>query len=313
MLTSKQLHILISCGGTGGHVFPAEALAAELLQRGHRLALVTDPIFNRPHAYPAITLVIGVIFFAFEIFCDFSGYSNIALGAARVMGYKLMVNFNWPYSSKSVSEFWRRWHISLSTWFNDYLYTPLAMSYRNLGIFAVVIASIVTFLTSGLWHGAAWTYIVWGALHGLALTYEVLTKKTRKKIFKKIPKRIGDTIGMVCTFSYVCFTYIFFRANSMKDALYIAGRLPAAAKEILMMVKTRGASLQLPIAMPKFMICVAVIALLQLIYNVQKRWSLNALFESKPIYVRWGVYYLFVFMIIYMGVFQNRQFIYFQF
>ncbi len=278
-----------------------------------RLAQVTDPIFDNPHGYSATTLLIGVVFFAFEIFCDFSGYSNIALGTARVMGFKLMVNFNWPYSAKSVSEFWRKWHISLSTWFNDYLYTPLAISYRNMGIYAVALASIITFLVSGLWHGAAWTYIVWGALHGIALTYEVLTKKLRKKLFKKMPKRLGDTIGLVCTFSYVCFTYIFFRANSMKDAFYIAGKVPQAFGEILRMLKHRASTIDLPVSSAKFMLAFLSIIILQGIYIFQKNRDLNEVFDSKPRFVRWGVYYLFVFMIIYMGVFQNRQFIYFQF
>ena len=278
-----------------------------------RLAVVTDPIFNNPHQYSALTLIIGVVFFAFEIFCDFSGYSNIALGTARVMGFDLMVNFNWPYSAKSVSEFWRKWHISLSTWFNDYLYTPLAISYRNLGIYAVALASIITFLISGLWHGAAWTYIAWGALHGIALTYEVLTKKTRKKIFKKIPKQIGNAIALICTFSYVCFTYIFFRANSMKDAFYIAAKITQAPSELLKLVTKHSVAIDLPASPAKFILALLSVGVLQGIYLFQKNNDLNQVLDNRSRFVRWSVYYVFIFMIIYMGVFQNRQFIYFQF
>jgi D-alanyl-lipoteichoic acid acyltransferase DltB (MBOAT superfamily) len=278
-----------------------------------RLGLFTDPVFNDPHKYSPIVLMMGAVLFAFQIFCDFSGYSNIALGAARVMGFKLMVNFNTPYNAKSISEYWRRWHISLSTWFNDYLFTPLAVSLRNYGVAAVIICSMTTFLISGLWHGASWTFITWGGLHGLAITYEVLTKKARKKFFKKLPKKVGDTIGLVCTFSYVCFTYIFFAAHNMKDALYIAGKVPAAFGQLFGLLLAKMPVVNLPISLSKFALCIVVIAFMEAIHMVQKKRSLNLLLLQQPRYLRWGIYYLFIFMTIYMGVFENRQFIYFQF
>lgn len=278
-----------------------------------RLALFTDPVFNNPHTYSGPVLLIAVVFFAFQIFCDFSGYSNIALGAARVMGYKLMVNFNWPYNAKSISEFWRRWHISLSTWFNDYIYTPFTVSFRNYGLTAVVMGSVLTFFISGVWHGAAWHYIVWGVLHGVALAYEVLTRKTRKKIFKKLPEKVSNIISVVCTFSYVCFSYIFFRANNLADAFYIVGRLPAALGECLAIFKGHAPALQMPIAGARVMLCVVAIGVLELVHIIQNKRSLNMVFQNQPRYIRWGVYYFFVLMILYFGVFQNRQFIYFQF
>ncbi len=277
-----------------------------------RLAMVTDPIFNNPKEYDSITLMIGVVFFAFRIYCDFSGYSNIALGSARVMGFKLMTNFNRPYNAKSISEFWRKWHISLSTWFNDYLYTPLAVSLRNMGIYAVVVASIVTFLVSGLWHGAAWHYIVWGGLHGVAIAYEVLTRKTRKKIFKKLPKEIADLVGMFFTFAYVCFTYIFFAANNMKDAVYIVSRIPHAFVEAINIAMGKG-GLHLPVSPAKLLMCIAAIGAMEVVHIIQNKRSLNILLEQQPRILRWGIYYAFIFAILYMGVFQNRQFIYFQF
>lgn len=279
-----------------------------------RLAVITDPIFNNPHSYTAVPIVMAVIFFTFEIYCDFSGYSNMALGAARVMGFKLMTNFNWPYCSRSISEFWRRWHISLSTWFNDYLFTPISFSYRNLGIYSFAIGSIITFLISGLWHGAAWTYIAWGGLHGIGITYEVLTKQTRKKFFKLMPKALGDTIALTCTFTYVCFSYILFRANSLKDAFYIAGKIPSIFSQCYTMFKNKHFSgLRMPVQPEKIIYGVIAIVLLQIVYYIQKRKNLNAIFDSKPWYIRWLGYYLFLFLIIYAGVFQNRQFIYFQF
>ena len=278
-----------------------------------RLALFTDPVFDSPHNYSATVLVIATVFFAFQVFCDFSGYSNIALGAARVMGFKLMVNFNWPYSAKSISEFWRRWHISLSTWLSDYIYTPISVSLRDHGLLAVIFASLTTFLISGIWHGAAWHYILWGALHGVAIAYEVLTKKTRKKIFKKLPIAVGNAIGVVCTFSYVCFSYIFFRANNVADAFYIVRQLPTAFKECAGIVIGRLPAMHLPLANARVILCVITIVILQLIRIIQNKRSLDVVLQNQPWYLRWGVYYFFVFMVLYMGVFQDRQFIYFQF
>src|SRR5207253_8641852 len=125
---------------------------------------IVDPIYNDCRHYSGTALFIASIFFAYQIFCDFSGYSDIAIGAARVMGFKLMTNFNKPYHARSVSEFWKRWHISLSTWFRDYLYKPLGgnRTSRNRWYFNL----FVTFLVSGIWHGANWTFVVWGALNG---------------------------------------------------------------------------------------------------------------------------------------------------
>ena len=278
-----------------------------------RLALFTDPVFNSPHEYSGTVLLIATVFFAFQIFCDFSGYSNIALGTARVMGFKLMVNFNWPYSAKSISEFWRRWHISLSTWFNDYVYNPISFPLRYYGSLAVIIASLCTFLISGIWHGAAWHYIVWGGIHGVAIGYEALTRKTRKKIFKKIPPFIGNIIGITCTFSYVCFSYIFFRANNLKDALYIVKKIPSASGDFAIMLQGHMPSLQMPLANARVILCVVVIGFLELVHMIQNKRSLNIVLQNQPRYLRWVIYYFFIMMILYMGVFQNRMFIYFQF
>jgi alginate O-acetyltransferase complex protein AlgI len=278
-----------------------------------RLALVTDPIFNSPHSYSGLAIGIGTVFFAIQIFCDFSGYSNIALGAARVMGFRLMTNFNRPYSAKSISEFWRRWHISLSTWFNDYFFTPLTVSWRNYGLAAIGFAAVLTFLTSGLWHGANWTFIVWGGLHGLAIAYEVVTKKRRKKLFKKLPVKLGENFSRGLTFSYACVCYIFFRANTLSDAVYMVRKLPSAFTDIITILKTGWASIHLPLSGAKMLLCVAVILLLELVHKIQDRVVLNNFLQAQPRYKRWAIYYVFALMIIYLGVFQNRQFIYFQF
>ena len=179
-----------------------------------RLSKYVDNVYaDVPHAN-SVTVAIAITFFSFQIYCDFSGYSDIALGSAKVLGYDLMKNFDRPYISKNVSEFWRRWHISLSTWFNDYLYTPIIVEKRNWGNLSVVFGLFVTFFISGLWHGAGWTFIVWGLLHAVAVSFEFLTKKTRKKISKACPKFMYNVVSQILTFTFLCFVFVFFRAES---------------------------------------------------------------------------------------------------
>lgn len=278
-----------------------------------RLAIMTDQIFSNPKDNSGVYILIGSIFFAFQIFCDFSGYSDIALGTARFMGIKLMVNFNWPYSAKSISEFWRRWHISLSSWFNDYLYTPIAISNRKLGIYAVVVASVCTFLISGLWHGAAWTYIIWGALHGLALSYEVLTKKLRKKVFKKIPKKLGDFISLIATFSYVCFTYVFFRAKSVSDAFVMARKLAGIPSEILKVIKTHKLAFLNLHSMVTLYQCFSLIICFEFVHLIIIKYKLGETFGRRPLLFRWLIYFSGLACFYMLGVFEKRTFIYFQF
>ncbi|MBK21649.1 MAG: membrane-bound O-acyltransferase family protein [Flavobacteriales bacterium] len=174
-----------------------------------RVGIVANEIFNSYQDYHGFTLIIGVIFFAFQIYCDFSGYSDIAIGTARVFGYDLIKNFNSPYFSISLTDFWRRWHISLSTWFKDYVYIPLGGNrtlkwrwYFNLWI---------TFLISGLWHGANWTFVLWGAIHGFGLILENMLNLSKERRFNLIRK--------LWIFGVVCLGWIFFRANSIEDAL----------------------------------------------------------------------------------------------
>ena len=192
-----------------------------------RLAVVVNRVYRNPEIYPGLPTLIATIFFAFQIYCDFSGYSDIAIGAARVMGFKLMLNFKRPYFSKSISEFWKRWHISLSSWFRDYLYIPLGGS--RVSKWRWQYNLLIVFLLSGLWHGANWTFVIWGALNGIYLIASVWTENARAKLVElsglsKYPET-HKLIKMLITFCLVCFAWIFFRANSLKDALFISGHL----------------------------------------------------------------------------------------
>jgi len=145
-----------------------------------RLAILVDNVYGNPQAHNSLSLIIATIFFSFQIFCDFSGYSDMAIGASRVMGFKLMTNFNKPYSSKSIHEFWGRWHISLSTWFRDYLYIPLGGSHGST--WKKVRNTFIIFIVSGFWHGANWTFIVWGALNAIYFLPLLLTNNNRNNI-----------------------------------------------------------------------------------------------------------------------------------
>ena len=188
-----------------------------------RIAIFVDTAYGDCEHYQGIYLIVATVLFAVQIYCDFSGYSSIAMGTAKLLGIELMDNFNAPYLSTSVADFWRRWHISLTSWFKDYLYIPLGGSRR--GTFRKYINKMIVFILSGLWHGAQLTFVVWGAINGL---YQVIGE-----VLMPIRKKVSDIIGInrnsegvyalsvLATFALVDFTWIFFRADSLGRAIYI--------------------------------------------------------------------------------------------
>ena len=192
-----------------------------------RMVRFVSPVYADPTLYDGPALVLATLAFAIQIYCDFSGYSDIALGSAQVMGVKLMKNFDHPYFAQSISDFWRRWHISLSTWFRDYVYIPLGGNRVSKPRWAFNL--FLTFLISGLWHGANWTYILWGALHGTYFVFSALTEPIWQRLsaltrLDQLPK-LKSALAMLTTFGLVTFAWIFFRATSLSDALYIARHL----------------------------------------------------------------------------------------
>lgn len=185
------------------------------------LSSYVDAVYNNVANHNGTSMLLATLFFTIQIYCDFAGYSNIAIGAARVMGYRLMDNFKQPYFSLNIKEFWRRWHISLSTWFMDYLYIPLGgnrVSYpRHLLNLAI------TFLVSGVWHGANWTFVLWGGVHSV---YQITSNMFRRFIYKpKYDKKWSQTIGIIICFISVAFAWIFFRANNIEDAFTIIRKI----------------------------------------------------------------------------------------
>ena len=188
-----------------------------------RLALYVNDVYAAPRDFNGLQLTIATVFFAYQIYCDFSGYSDIAIGCARILGFKLMENFRTPYYSASIGEFWHRWHISLSTWFRDYVYIPLGGSrvstLRWLGIV------LVTFGLSGLWHGANWTYVIWGLLNAIYLIFGRATESLRGRVFQAmgVPENgaLRAAIRVATTFVLTCAAWVLFRARNLEDATYI--------------------------------------------------------------------------------------------
>lgn len=285
-----------------------------------RLSPFVNEVYNQPHSYEGISLIVATVFFAFQIYCDFSGYSDIALGSAQVMGYKLMLNFDRPYFSKSISEFWKRWHISLSTWFRDYLYISLGGSrvsaprwYFNL---------FFTFLISGLWHGANWTYIVWGAINGFYLIAEIQWQPfINNKILPSLHGKFGlwafRTLQVLITFSMVCLAWIFFRANSISDAFYVLMHLSDGLNNLPQNLRSLPFIKQnILLGRDKFdfIIAIAAIVVLLITHFWQRKESGRAILERQNIWIRWGFYYALILAILFFGAFnESQQFIYFQF
>ncbi len=266
-------------------------------------AITVDQVYNNASSYVGLIFIITTVMFAIEIYCDFSGYSDIAIGCAKLFGIELMTNFKSPYLSFSIKEFWSRWHISLSTWFRDYVYIPLGGNRvskwrHNLNL-------LITFLVSGFWHGNAFTYIIWGGLHGLLQILENLTRP-------KGHERKKHLIQLPVTFALVCFTWIFFRAGSLNDALWIISRLFWDAARPVNYIKTAVMCLNMSYAQ---MFGMAVSVAILFIYDfLSLKYDVIKEFSKRKFFIRWPVYVL---SLIVIALFSAKgvatEFIYFQF
>lgn len=281
-----------------------------------RLAIVVDNVYNHPFEHTGLSFIIATIFYSFQIFCDFSGYSDMAIGAAQVMGFKLMKNFDRPYQSKSIHEFWGRWHISLSTWFKDYLY--ISLGGNRVSIPRWYLNLFIVFILSGLWHGANWTFIIWGGLHGFYLVFGLMTKNIRNKItqfsgLNKYPN-IHNAIQVFITFCLVTFAWIFFRANSIPLAKHIIKQsIIGSYHNVTDLFHRVPINLNLGISNQDLITGIAAILLMISVHIFQNKYSVRDWIRAKPMFLRWSFYYIFVLMIIFLGVYDNKQFIYFQF
>jgi D-alanyl-lipoteichoic acid acyltransferase DltB (MBOAT superfamily) len=278
------------------------------------LAVFVNRVYTHPTNYQGVSLIAATVFFAFQIYCDFSGYTDIAIGAAQVMGHKLMENFKRPYFSKSIGEFWRRWHISLSSWFRDYLYIPLGGNrvsvprwYFNL---------FIVFLLSGLWHGANWTFLIWGGLHGFYLVSSIAMQPWRAAVAKMVGLERVPTLHKCLqvgvTFALVCFSWIFFRANSLSDAFYIVSHLFSGWDALLDFQKFKYA-VSMGLGLRNLMLPVLGVAFMETAHLVQRKGSVRRLMVQTPFWVRWPAYVCLALAIMNLGVPYEIPFIYFQF
>ena len=276
-----------------------------------RLASYVNTVYNQPETYHGWPVWLATFFFAFQIYCDFSGYSDIAIGAARVMGFKLMENFRHPYQSKTIGEFWKRWHISLSTWFRDYLYIPLGGNRVRLHRWMLNI--IAVFVISGLWHGANWTFVVWGALHGTYFLVGWLLSQGRvaqwgARLLQKHPLKTRS-LQVTGIFLLVCFAWIFFRANSLTDAGTLIGQLFDFSGQSL-----RNPGIVLPaVGLSSLILSMIGIGVLQIVETIEPRISPRWRWQQFPQWIRWSCYHALILSILFCGVFSRQQFIYFQF
>lgn len=268
-------------------------------------ASVVNWVYAAPSEFPGLALIIATYCYAVQIYCDFSGYSDMAIGVAKILGFNTMANFNRPYSAISVSDFWRRWHISLSSWFRDYLYIPLGGSRVNLFFWSVNI--LIVFVVSGLWHGANWTFIIWGLLQGLFLISERILSKPIGKIatiigLSKFPKLIK--VGKIfLTFHLITFAWIFFRARSVNDAFYIVNHLfdnlNFTALNLFQLEDLKMAGLS-----------IGFILLARLLSGAQ---SGRLWLENRPLWVRWTIYAIFALSIVNLKPVFQSGFIYLNF
>ncbi len=259
------------------------------------LGYYVDRVYGNLSNFHGLSLVIVMVFYALQIYCDFSGYTDIAIGSAKLFGIDLMVNFKSPYFSASVREFWSRWHISLSTWFRDYLYIPMGGGRR--GNLRKSINILITFLVSGLWHGANWTFVVWGGLHGAAQCVEnIFTKTPRKRLSEE--RTAGWALKVIAVFAFATCAWVFFRAPSIQDGLYVFRNLFSGLTSPMAYVRTGYRALRLDVStLIRFLFLVAPLVAFD--FMALRKDPILAI-GKLPLVGRWVVYLVFVVLTVYL-------------
>lgn len=270
-----------------------------------RLDAYVNDIYNNVHDYPGSVLWLGTFLFAFQLYCDFSGYTDMAIGLARMFGYNLLENFNFPFISQNVTEFWRRWHISLSAWLRDYLYTPIQFSKKKWKKGATVYAISLTFLICGLWHGAKFTFVMFGVFQSAALVYEMLTRDARQRWSNTVTPYLYKPASWLITFVFTLVSFVFFRANTTPDAFFVLKNQFVNfwdVRAVLDFIQAHGGS--------KFIFSLGLLGAFILgdfflSTTIQK--------QDKPAYALNFIFTSLVVLILLFGSFGKVDFIYFQF
>jgi len=286
-----------------------------------RLAVVANTVFTAPQDYSSPKLVVAIIAFSFQIYIDFLAYCDIAIGTANILGIYLVENFKQPYFAKSIIDFWRRWHISLSNWLRDYIFIRLNYKHRRKKPrkLWISIDVMITFFVSGLWHGANWTFIVWGVLHGLYQIFEIITKEIRDKVVKKLnidrSTFAHKTFQVLFTFGLVSFAWLIFKVNSIGEAVQIMKSiitLDGITAEEAWIFKDGSLGLDAK----DFWMMTHTLLILMIVEFVGRKHDLLAALNKQPTWFRWTVYYLLFFSITILGFYGEANavdFVYFQF
>ena len=271
------------------------------------LAIYSDKVFNNVYDFKGFALILAAFFFTIQIYCDFSGYSDIARGTAKLFGIELMENFKCPYFSSSIREFWSRWHISLSTWFRDYVYIPLGGN--RVGKIRHYFNLMITFMISGLWHGANWTFVIWGGLHGLAQIFEnVFTRKPKNYQ----PHGLERVLKVLMTFTFCMFAWVFFRAQNLNEAIYVFGNMFRGISMHLEYLHKGFVDIKMDkISLALFLIPFSVMALFEY-FSLTKDTIIRVSSLKKP-FLRYVFYFGLVTLLIMLRAINNTEFVYFQF
>lgn len=271
------------------------------------LGIVVDRVFSSLPEYKGLSLILAVFFFSWQIYADFSGYTDMARGLGRILGYDLLENFRWPYLAQSVRDFWRRWHISLSSWLKDYLYIPLGGSRQ--GMPRTILNTIIVFVVCGLWHGAAWTFVVWGLIHGVVIAIERLFVQ-----FGPSKMKFPTILATAYAYLVISLSWVFFRAANLSDAVYVLKNSLVGAKSFIIpsyiwatlsqMFKTNRLEIALTLG---------VVATMIVLDFLTHRWPIGKWIDRQSLLVRWSVYVGALSLILLLRNAAVVEFIYFQF
>ena len=266
-------------------------------------SIFVNDTFDNFSQHSGSTLLLGAFFFSFQLYADFSGYSDMAIGFSRLIGFKITKNFNFPFFSQNIAEFWRKWHISLTSWLTEYLFSPLNFKFRHLGKRGLVFAILINFTVCGIWHGANWTYVIFGFIHGCAFIPLIINNKLNQKE-KKESNRLFFTfkqlIKMISVFTFVTFTFIFFRSDNITHALLFLSKI--FSDSFFLIPETPSF---------KLILLVIIFSLLEW-YGRQGDYVLDSILTSYNKALRWVAYLFFVVLILYYAVVE-KTFLYFQF
>ena len=267
-----------------------------------RIAIYVDAVYSNLSHHNSTTFYVATLLYPFQVYADFSGYTDIAIGTAKLFGIDLMDNFRRPLLAKNVSDFWRRWHISLSSWVNDYIYNPIVYKRRDWGNWGVAFALLISFVVIGVWHGASWNFVIFGVLQATALIYEVVTRNLRKTLSKKMPVNLYNSVSITLTFLFFAFSLIVFRTTDWGDASTMVKVIQSGTGKLFIDQPSTIINILIGISMIMFVDIVREYKLWSNILMDEKRWLLHHI-----------SYALVLIYIIMAGVFDGGQFIYFAF